>query len=75
MESESFRYRKAKRHERDLLEQICTIALEGTEPHVFVDLLESIQNYELRKRLLSTEKHKNQEYAIMYAVRGAILKY
>ena len=38
--------------------------------HVFVDVLESIQNYELRKRLLSTEKHKNQEFAIMYAVRG-----
>ena len=48
MESESFRYRKAKRHEKDLLEQICKIALEGKEPHVFVEVLESIQNYELQ---------------------------
>ncbi len=70
MESESYRYRKQKRYERETLEALCKIALNGTDSNAFLSLLDSIENYEVRKQLTSKEQYKGQDYLIFYVLRG-----
>jgi len=69
MESESYRHRKKKRHEKQLLEQLCKIGLSGEDYDAFLQLLESIENYEVRKRLISKEPYKGQDYLIFFVLR------